>query len=345
MKKLLLLLLLTAIFITGCIGSSNDKEARYAIIYNDSHNPKTDDPKVYLDLYDQDGKFINNKEYQNHIQGIQEDEKEIFLYGEHKDILIYNKIEKDFSIAKTNVANIEQLNLREEDYLVHRNLGYHDETKLSYDLEAILYNRNHQELQRYDMLDVEEQIVDAKATSKIVVLFTDSLNEVDPIHKAHILDKGSGKELTVETFENTYEAHVSLLENDNIYYLTNQGIKDINNQKIYSFPEEIIKQFNRDTKSVSIDVINNLWYLTINNCIYQLGVENDKYVVKNKIKEKNEIVFSHLNNQGNFFVATKNKDDKINFYKVNDNMKEIKLPIKSIKGKNDNRVFSMFIEL
>lgn len=344
MKKLLLLLILTAIFITGCISSSNDKEAKYIIIYNDAHNLKTDEPKAYMDLYDQDGKLISNQEYQNYIQRIQEDDKEIFLYGDHKDILIYNKDKKDFSIAKTSIANIEQLNLCENDYLIHRNLGYHDETKLSYDLEAILYDRKHQELQHYDMLDVEEQIVDAKMTSNIVVLFTDGLNEMAPIHRAHILDKESGKELTVETFENPYEAHVSLIENDNIYYLCNQGIKDINNQKIYTFPEEIIKLLD-DVENVSIDMIDNIWYLTIDNTIYKLVIDKDNYVVKNKIEEKNEIIFSHLNSKGNFLAAVKSKDRKINFYKINDNMQETKLPIKSIKIKDDNKVFSMIIEL
>ena len=345
MRKLLLLLLLIAIFITGCISNDNDKELKYAIIYNDSHNSRTDEPKVYINLYDQDGKFIDNREYQNSIQRIQEDDKEIFLYGDYKDILIYNKDGKNFSTAKTSVANIEQLNLSEKDYLIYRNLGYHDENKLSYDLEAILYNRKHQEIQHYDMLNVKEQIVDAKSTSNIVVLFTDSIDGVTPLHMAHILDKGSGKELTVETFENGYEAHVSLLENDNIYYLFNLGIKDINNQRIYYFPEEIIKLFDGNVKNLSIDVIDDLWYLTIDNSIYQLMIENDKYVINKKIKEKNEIIFSYLNNDGDYLIATKNKDDKIDFYMITDEMNEIKLPIRSIKAKDNNKVFSMIIEL
>lgn len=345
MKKLLLLLLIASFFITGCKNNNNNKGARYALIHNDSHNLETEDPKVILDFYDQEGEYLNQKEYHNTIQRIEENETEIFLYGDHQDILIYDKNEKDFSTTTTNIAKIEQLNLREEDYLIHRNLGFHDESKLTNDFEAILYNREHKEMQHYQMLDVEEQIVDAKATEKIVVLFTDSLHQPEIVHRAHIIDKESGINLLTETFENSFDIHLSLLQDDNIYYLTNQGMKDINKQKFYSFPEEIIKLFDNKSKVIEFAVFDNLWYLTINNSIYQLVVENDRFVIKEELKDNNEIVFSHLNNKGELFLASKDKDDLINFYQVSDNMKKEKLPIKPVKAKDEEKIFSMIIAL
>lgn len=177
MKKLLVLLALS-IALIGCQNDKTLNNAKYAVIRNANTNLTAKSPKTLVEIYNQDGNYLDAQEYTGYIFNSAENEKEILLYGENEHMLIYNKESNEFSNSKTTVSSVEKMTMNLAEYLVLNNAGYHDQD--SYNSRVVLYDAKHQEINRIEKLKSPEQIMHIQMTDKEIITFNADLNNQNP---------------------------------------------------------------------------------------------------------------------------------------------------------------------
>lgn len=336
MKKLLLLILLLGL--VGCqVSSPKESESNsnenYASIYN---NHLTNPPKVLIESKDKNGKLINSQKFNNYVFNSIKTNDKIILYGDNENILSYSKEDNNFSTMKTPLKCVHKIVTNGSDYAI---LDRYGDDK--YRSKAILYNSKDKMIKSFEFC--ENEIYDIQMTNHEFIIFDSNSNCIS-------YDLKKGNKISSSSYTNTSGKHSSLTDGNNVYYLTNSMIKDINNQISYSLPDEINNLLNSNTFIRKFCIINNNWYLILQHrdmtksMIYQLRINNNQLEIKNKIIKNQDIKSIHQDSNGNFMISYINDDQTITITKVvHQTLKESSVEI--IKSSNDEYEYAMTIKL